>query len=243
MIVWRSTRIRIDLEPIAADTDPADAGGAWPETACNAWADSFNTSRSAFGITATNNCGLFLNGVDGISSYGGDCSFWEDTSQWNASFFWTWKVGESTSGIVESPLWSYKLGLELGFIPPDPRSALGKCAAIGVAGTQFSGTYAASATGALGTNPASYTLASSTSAYDMARPPAAITTERRPPGVVSSLPAIVTLTVMAINSQESAYTISAAVGCSRLTSYKLYFGYNGTPHEQLINNLLDIWDI
>ncbi|KIY53213.1 glycoside hydrolase [Fistulina hepatica ATCC 64428] len=238
------------LEPVATGTDPADAGGAWPETACDAWADSFNTSRSAFGVTvagefscATNNCGLFLNGVGGISSYGGDCSFWEDASQWNASviaglqefsraqmdafgdwFYWTWKVGESTSSIVESPLWSYKLGLELGFIPSDPRTALGKCAAIGVAGTQFSGTYAASATGALGTDPASYALVSSASAYGMTWPPATVSgvdgataagselPTYTATDVVSSLPAIVTLTVMATDSKESAYTISAAVG-------------------------------
>ncbi|KIY43012.1 hypothetical protein FISHEDRAFT_78927 [Fistulina hepatica ATCC 64428] len=235
-----------------AGTDPVDAGGAWPETACDAWADLFNTSRSAFGVTvageyscATNNCGLFLNGVGGISSYGGDCSFWEDASQWNAStcvfpglqefshaqmdafgdwFYWTWKVGESASGIVEPPLWSYKLGFELGFIPSEPRTALGMCAALGVAGTQFSGKYASSATGALETDPASYTLASSASAYGMTWPPATISSvdgataagselpAYTATGVVSSLPATVTLTVMATNNNESAYTISAAVG-------------------------------
>jgi glucan 1,3-beta-glucosidase len=40
------------------------------------------------------------------------------------------QVGNSTSGTVESPLWSYQLGLSLGYIPTDPRTAVGKCASI-----------------------------------------------------------------------------------------------------------------
>ncbi|KAF8749964.1 Cellulase (glycosyl hydrolase family 5) [Rhizoctonia solani] len=44
-------------------------------------------------------------------------------------FFWTWKIGESTTwgNIVASPLWSYKHGLENGFMPKDPREAIGTC--------------------------------------------------------------------------------------------------------------------
>ncbi|KAJ7461029.1 glycoside hydrolase family 5 protein [Mycena galericulata] len=42
-------------------------------------------------------------------------------------FFWTWKVGNSTAGIVEAPHWSYSLGLQNGWMPTDPRSAVGQC--------------------------------------------------------------------------------------------------------------------
>lgn len=47
-------------------------------------------SQSAFGVTVGgefscgfNDCGLFLKGVPGSSTYGGDCSLWEDSSTWN----------------------------------------------------------------------------------------------------------------------------------------------------------------
>ncbi|KAK7449688.1 hypothetical protein VKT23_013161 [Stygiomarasmius scandens] len=43
-------------------------------------------------------------------------------------FFWTWKIGNSSvTGKVEAPHWSYKLGLENGWIPKDPREADGQC--------------------------------------------------------------------------------------------------------------------
>ncbi|KIY61922.1 glycoside hydrolase family 5 protein [Cylindrobasidium torrendii FP15055 ss-10] len=43
-------------------------------------------------------------------------------------FFWTWKVGDSSVyGYVRSPHWSYSLGLENGWMPEDPREAIGKC--------------------------------------------------------------------------------------------------------------------
>jgi len=43
-------------------------------------------------------------------------------------FFWTWKIGNSSiSGSVESPAWSYQLGLQQGWMPTDPRTAVGAC--------------------------------------------------------------------------------------------------------------------
>lgn len=43
-------------------------------------------------------------------------------------FFWTWKIGNSTTtGTVESPAWSYQLGLQNGWMPTDPRAAIGTC--------------------------------------------------------------------------------------------------------------------
>ena len=53
----------------------------------------------------------------------------------------TLQVGNSTSSHVEAPLWSYKLGLEQGRMPTDPRTALGRCAALGISGPSFDGTY------------------------------------------------------------------------------------------------------
>ena len=39
-------------------------------------------------------------------------------------FFWTWKIGSSTTtNSPRAPLWSYKLGLENGWIPTNPREA------------------------------------------------------------------------------------------------------------------------
>ncbi|KAI0748315.1 glycoside hydrolase [Daedaleopsis nitida] len=43
-------------------------------------------------------------------------------------FFWTWKIGNSTvTGIPTSPAWSYQLGLQEGWMPTDPRQAIGAC--------------------------------------------------------------------------------------------------------------------
>ncbi|KAF5381908.1 hypothetical protein D9757_007571 [Collybiopsis confluens] len=165
-----SDRINLDTHPyFAFSGDPndspiatglgADAGGIWPAQACNAWGPGINSSRSTFGVTVAgefsagyNDCGLFLKGVPGSSTYGGNCDLWQDASTWNATvkagvkafalasmdamqnwFFWTWKIGNSTANNrVESPLWSYKLGYENGWIPTDPREAVGMCASLGV---------------------------------------------------------------------------------------------------------------
>ncbi|KAJ7752654.1 glycoside hydrolase family 5 protein [Mycena metata] len=164
-------------QPIATADDPdsVDAGGRWPAAACSTWGASLNTSREQFGVTVAgewsngyNDCGLYLNGVPGSNHYG-DCSLWEDSSSWNASvkagvqafaeasmdalgdwFFWTWKIAPAANGIVSSPLWSYQLGLENGWMPTDPRTARGKCAAIGESGEQFAGTFSAWQTGGAG---------------------------------------------------------------------------------------------
>jgi glucan 1,3-beta-glucosidase len=76
-------------------------------------------SQTAFGVTIAgefslgyNDCGVFLDGVGVVPSYGGDCTLWQDSTNWNATvksgliefalasmdalqdwFFWTWKVG------------------------------------------------------------------------------------------------------------------------------------------------------
>ncbi|KZV84050.1 glycoside hydrolase family 5 protein [Exidia glandulosa HHB12029] len=45
-------------------------------------------------------------------------------------FFWTWKVGNTTKTSpprVRAPFWSYKLGLDNGWMPTDPRAGDGLC--------------------------------------------------------------------------------------------------------------------
>ncbi|KAJ6473490.1 glycoside hydrolase [Mycena vulgaris] len=182
--------------PIATSEDPTDAGGRWPKQACDTWGASINKSRSAFGVTVAgefsngyNDCGLYLTGVGGKQSYGGSCAEWEDSATWNATmkagvlqfalasmdatqdwFFWTWKIGKAADGVVRSPLWSYQLGLEGGWMPADPRAATGKCAAVGVTGTPFAGTFSAWQTGGAG---AGTIAASATDAFGV-WPPATI---------------------------------------------------------------------
>lgn len=168
-----SDRIVLDRHPYtafsgSAFTDPiatgtgADAGGVWVGTACS-WATESVRLSGTFGFNYAgewsngyNDCGLFLTGVNGSHTYGGDCGDWEDSSTWddatkagvaafNAAqmdslkdyFFWTWKIGESLEGKVQSPLWSYQAGLEGGWILQDPRQAAGKCGTI----PEFDGNY------------------------------------------------------------------------------------------------------
>ncbi|ODN80622.1 hypothetical protein L202_02809 [Cryptococcus amylolentus CBS 6039] len=92
----------------------------------------------------------------------GSCDYWNDYTQWNQStvdalnhfmlgtmdamqnfFFWTWKIGNSTDVDVPqpNPFWHYRLGLEHGWIPKDPRTAAGTCLADGVTENSFNGTY------------------------------------------------------------------------------------------------------
>ncbi len=85
-------------------------------------------------------------------------------------FFWTWKIGNSTqTGTVSAPFWSYQLGLANGWIPTDPREALGKCKSIGVAmDIPFNGAFLPWQTGG---DPAA--LPTSTAAY-VVWPPATL---------------------------------------------------------------------
>ncbi|KAL0946390.1 hypothetical protein HGRIS_012619 [Hohenbuehelia grisea] len=165
------------LDPIDTSTNDDDAGGIWPRQACDRWAAGIQSSQRDFGVTVAgewsngfNDCGLFLKGVPGSHTYGGDCSVWQDSSNWSQAtkaglkafaeasmdalgdfFFWTWKIGPSNvSGKVESPLWSYKLGLENGWMPKDPRTSVGKCARLGVNVRPFNGQYQPWATGGAG---------------------------------------------------------------------------------------------
>ncbi|KAJ7862822.1 hypothetical protein B0H13DRAFT_2566024 [Mycena leptocephala] len=132
-------------------SEAANAGRIWPRQACQAWGSSIKTSRSAFGLAVAgefsngyNDCGLYLTGVNGTQSDGGNRDVWMDSSTCNATvkdwyvppiFLFSTKVaniGNATDGVIRSPLWSYQLGLQNGYVPTDLRTANGTCTAIGV---------------------------------------------------------------------------------------------------------------
>ncbi|KAJ7232221.1 glycoside hydrolase superfamily [Mycena haematopus] len=162
----------VDTSPIAVNDSNGNPGGKWPLQACNAWGPGINTSDTAFGVTiagewaaSPNDCGYNLVGV-GIESANPECPTWNDYQNYNDSmkagilnyveatmdtlgdwFFWTWKIGPNGAGVIGSPLWSYQLGLQEGWIPRDPRTAIGKCAALGMTPNPFNGTFADWATG------------------------------------------------------------------------------------------------
>ncbi|KAF8894486.1 glycoside hydrolase family 5 protein [Infundibulicybe gibba] len=118
---------------------------------------AFGLTNAGEWSNAVTDCGLWLNGVNlGVRYEGtyagggarvGSCDQWTDWQNYNDEmknsiknfalssmdalqnwFFWTWKIGNSTaSGKVESPAWSYQLGLQQGWMPQDPRDATGAC--------------------------------------------------------------------------------------------------------------------
>jgi glucan 1,3-beta-glucosidase len=120
---------------------------------------------------AINDCGLYLNAVgvgtryEGTFESGtriGSCDQWIEYENWSQStkeslrqfslstmdalqnwFFWTWKIGESsTNNKVQAPFWSYKLGLQEGWTPTDPRESQGQCQRVGGTVNPYSGTLA-----------------------------------------------------------------------------------------------------
>ncbi|TFK29814.1 exo-beta-1,3-glucanase [Coprinopsis marcescibilis] len=118
---------------------------------------AFGLTNAGEWSNAVTDCGLYLNGVGLGTRYEGtyagtwprrgDCSEWTDWTRYTPAmkndirqfsmasmdalqhyFFWTWKIGDSlASGRVETPAWSYQLGLREGWIPADPREADGIC--------------------------------------------------------------------------------------------------------------------
>ncbi|KAG9037366.1 hypothetical protein FS837_001448 [Tulasnella sp. UAMH 9824] len=129
---------------------------SWAADMNNSWTD-FGVSIAGEFSLAINDCGQWINGVgagtrwEGTFGTGdgtaGDCTDWNDWQSWTQQrkddfrafalrnfdalghwFFYTWKIGESSiTGKVETPMWSYKLGLEKGWIPADPSEAVGTC--------------------------------------------------------------------------------------------------------------------
>ncbi|KAF8636641.1 hypothetical protein AX17_003449 [Amanita inopinata Kibby_2008] len=123
----------------------------------NASLGEFGLTSAGEYSNAITDCGLYLNGVNlgtryegtypGFPKRVGDCTPWTDWSNYDQEmknglkqfslasmdalqnyFFWTWKIGNSSvTGKVETPAWSYKLGLDNGWMPADPREADGVC--------------------------------------------------------------------------------------------------------------------
>jgi len=190
-----------------------------------------------------NPCGLYVLGV-GQDTETGTCAPYVQWNTWSANFkagvldftlasmdslqnwfFWTWKIGPSaTSGQVESPLWSYSLGLTNGWIPKDPRSAAGKCKALGAGDPIFAGTYSSWQTGGAG---AGTIAASATAAYpwppttlsDLGGALYAALPTYTPTGVVSTLPppsitAQVTQGNGWFDAKDTAGAMVTVAGCS-----------------------------
>ncbi|KAJ6528919.1 hypothetical protein B0H19DRAFT_1194126 [Mycena capillaripes] len=128
-------------------------------------------------------------------------------------FFWTWKIGKAANGVVQSPLWSYQLGFEGGWMPTDPRTVHGKCTAIGVEAALFAGTLSAWQTGGAG---AGTIAASSTDEFGV-WPPATISNVDA--GALTLLPtytatgSVTTLTyVTPTGSGSAAPSATASIG-------------------------------
>ncbi|TFK32824.1 glycoside hydrolase superfamily [Crucibulum laeve] len=212
------------LDPIAVPGDSGMLGGKWPKAACDNWGPMVNQSRQAFGVTiagefsgSPNDCGLFLLGV-GTDSTNPQCPEYDDWENFNSTmkegiknfieasfdalgdwFFWTWKIGPSqTSGRIETPLWSYQLGLRNGWIPTDPREAIGKCAALSAASVPFDGTFSGWQTGA----PTSSIAASSSSLFPW--PPTTLSGISVPMSLVPTYTTTGSVTTMPVQTYSGA---------------------------------------
>ena len=175
-------RVSLDTHPYFAFDGPNDAAlETFIPRPCTRWGDAINVTQSTFGVitagewsVAVNDCGLFVVGVGAPTNYGGagGCDRWNNWETWDQAtkdglkqfalstmdalqnwFFWTWKIGPSaTDNAVRAPFWSYKLGIENGWLPTDPRDSIGACARQGQGGTPFDGVHPAWATGGAGAN-------------------------------------------------------------------------------------------
>ncbi|KAK0458473.1 exo-beta-1,3-glucanase [Desarmillaria tabescens] len=147
-------RITLDSHPyITYATTPCTTWGSL----VNGTMSDFGLANAGEFSLAVTDCGEYLNGVNlgtryegnytGYTTSVGSCTEWTDWKSWDADmksamkqfslasmdalqdwFFWTWKIGNSSiSGQIESPAWSYQLGLQQGWLPKDPRDAVGTC--------------------------------------------------------------------------------------------------------------------
>lgn len=143
--------------------EPCSSWGNW----ANATSRDFGMNSAGEFSAAINDCGLWVNSVGGDINYensfgAGSCAEWNNWDTWTDArkaglktftsasmdslqnwFFWTWRIGESSAaGKVVTPFWSYKLGLENGWMPKDPREASGTCESLGYPQQQpFDGSY------------------------------------------------------------------------------------------------------
>jgi aryl-phospho-beta-D-glucosidase BglC (GH1 family) len=165
-----------------------DSMSAYGMTAAGEWSN------------AINDCGLYLNAVGQGTRYEGtfegaprvgSCDQWNNYQLWDQAtkdalksfslstmdalqnwFFWTWRIGESSAtGKVEAPFWSYKLAIQEGWAPLDPRDSQGHCASLGAVGNTWTGTLSGAQIGA-----------------DPAAVPATLTSYTWPPATLAGTP-------------------------------------------------------
>jgi len=211
-------------------TVPCDSWGA----AQNASLGAFGLTTAGEWSNAINDCGLWVNGVnlgtryegtyDGYPAIG-SCTPWVDYQNWDADFkqsveqwalasmsalqnyfFWTWKIGNSSvSGVVESPQWSYQLGLQNGWMPTDPRKADGVCNPTAT----FAGPLQSWQTGGAG---AGDMAASATAQYPW--PPAAISNAGFAQSALADMPVYTPTGAVPTLAAPTFSSISAAVSSS-----------------------------
>lgn len=171
-------RMVIDHHPYKAFT-PSAYELPWSQQLSDVcgWGRPTVASNNGFGLTiggewslAVNDCGKWLNGIGLDANYnGGECTAFEDWRNYDEAmktnlrnqclgtmdalrnyFFWTLKISNSTEmGYPTSAQWHYRLGWQEGWIPKDPRTAIGFCATQGLSGPEgFDGTYAPNMVGA-----------------------------------------------------------------------------------------------
>ncbi|KAF7984996.1 hypothetical protein HWV62_9974 [Athelia sp. TMB] len=143
--------------------------GTWPPVgSCEPWTNWTSWDSTMKSATKT----FALASMDALQNY----------------FFWTWKIGNSSAtGLVEAPAWSYLLGLQEGWMPEDPREAVGQCGNP----SPFTGTLSAWQTGGAGAG----TIAASATA-SITWPPTSISNggfatalpSYTPTGTVATLP-------------------------------------------------------
>ncbi|KAG9033592.1 hypothetical protein FS837_002421 [Tulasnella sp. UAMH 9824] len=143
-----------DRSPLASQVNKPCT--QWASGVNSSWNNFGFTLAGEFSL-GVNDCGRWINGVgqgtrwegtyQGGDGTNGDCTEWNDYASWTQDrkdsfktlamnsfdalghwFFWTWKIGASSiTGKIETPMWSYSLGLKEGWIPEDPREAIGAC--------------------------------------------------------------------------------------------------------------------
>lgn len=162
-------------EPGSYSAKPCQSWGGWTNQTSIAYgpnsAGEFSAAINDCGLWV-NGIGLGSRYDGTMKDYKGprqgSCDGWNDYRTWDDAtkanilaftsasmdalqnfFFWTWKIGNSTSSVpMPNPFWHYRLGLQEGWIPKDPRSVIGTCAqAPGAEQRPFNGFTAAWMTG------------------------------------------------------------------------------------------------
>ncbi|KAH7101258.1 glycoside hydrolase [Auriculariales sp. MPI-PUGE-AT-0066] len=166
----------------------------------NASRNTFGVTIAGEWSLGASDCGQYIWGLRDKPHTTNCDEYWNDYTKWTDDmkakflslakshmdalgdfFFWTWKTGVSRNSpqggtLVGAPCqWNYKLGLEQGWIPDDPRSSTGECARLNVVAQPdqyFKGTFESWQTGGLGAGTIAPTA---TAGIDVWPPPALAT--------------------------------------------------------------------